>query len=373
MPLKERVPLARRQLLHEPLKVGLALVGVAVSVALVGLLFGLREGIRQQVTTYADNVGADLYVGSGGTRNFLSASSSSLPLSVGRELRDVKGVGQVEPITAWFEVLPLHDKKVVTEHVGFQPGRLGGPWELSDGRAPSRAGEIALDRAMADDHGLAVGDSLEMGARRLRVVGLTGETASWMAPLVFTTRHSAARLRRLPGTATFFLVRADGVTAETLRTRLARAFPSLSVLSRDEIAANDRRLMAGVFDSTLMVMVLIALGVGAFVIGITIYGFVSERRREFGTLKAIGERNRHLYWLVSRQALALAFLGLGIGLLLQRLTGSVVETLWPKFLFVYLASHLTLMVIAAFAMALVGALVPVRVLARLEPVEVFRR
>jgi hypothetical protein len=35
--------LARRQLLHEPLKLALALAGVTLAVALVGLLFGLRE------------------------------------------------------------------------------------------------------------------------------------------------------------------------------------------------------------------------------------------------------------------------------------------------------------------------------------------
>ena len=45
------VPLARRQLLHEPLELALALAGVALAVALVGLLLGLREGIRHQVTT----------------------------------------------------------------------------------------------------------------------------------------------------------------------------------------------------------------------------------------------------------------------------------------------------------------------------------
>ena len=56
------VPLARRQLLHEPLKLVLALAGVTLAVALVILLFGLREGIRRQVTTFADNAGAAVYV-----------------------------------------------------------------------------------------------------------------------------------------------------------------------------------------------------------------------------------------------------------------------------------------------------------------------
>ena len=115
---------------------------------------------------------------------------------------------------------------------------------------------------------------------------------------------------------------------QALRERLARAFPSLSVLTRDQIAANDRKLMASSFNSTLLVMVLIALGVGALVIGITIYGFVSERRREFGALKAMGERNWRLYWLVSRQALAIAFDRAALrGCLLQRATGAAVEAL----------------------------------------------
>lgn len=367
------VPLARRQLLSEPLKLTLALLGVAVCVALVGLLFGLREGIGRQVTTYPDNAGADVYVASGGTRNFLSASSSSLPVSLERQLRRVDGVEEVKPLTAWFDVVPLHGMKIVTEHIGFEPGGLGGPWSMLEGRAPSGPREIAVDRVMADQHGLRIGERMELAGRQMRIVGLTDETASWMAPLVFTTRKAAAAGRRLPNAGTFFLARATGVTPQVLQRRIGRAFPQLSVLTREQIADNDRVLMASSFDSTLLVMVLTALGVGAVVIGITVYGFVSERRREFGALKAMGARNHRLYRLVSLQALAIALVGLIGGILVQRLTGNAIEALSPKFLFVYLPSHLTLMVAAAFAMALIGALAPVRVLAQLDPAEVFRR
>ena len=44
------VPLARRQLGAERGKLVLAMIGVALSVALVGLLLGLRAGIATQVT-----------------------------------------------------------------------------------------------------------------------------------------------------------------------------------------------------------------------------------------------------------------------------------------------------------------------------------
>jgi putative ABC transport system permease protein len=120
-------------------------------------------------------------------------------------------------------------------------------------------------------------------------------------------------------------------------------------------------------------MVLIALGVGALVIGLTTYGFVSDRRREFGSLKTIGARNGRLYRLVAGQAVAIAAAGLVGGVLLRLLAGSAIHSLSPKFLFVSLPGHYVLVAVAALLMGLAGAIVPVRVLARLDPQEVFRR
>lgn len=368
-----QVPLARRQLTHEPLKLVLALAGVVLSVALVGLLLGLREGITRQVTTYEDNTDAEVYVASGDTQNFLGSGPASLTASVGRRLRRIQGVAEAAPITTSLGILALHDKRIATLLVGSQPGRAGGPWKMAEGRVPRAAGEVALDRVMAGAHDLGPGDTVRVRGRPLKVVGLTDRTASWMTPLIFTTWRTANMLQRQGDSASFFLVRARGLTAAALRGRIARRLPKLSVLTRAQISANDRALMAKVFNAPLLIMVVIALAVGALVIGLTLYGFVSERRREFGSLKAIGERNGRLYRLVSLQALAIAFAGLAGGVVLQQAASSAIEELWPKFLFVSLGTHFVLMLSAAVAMAVAGALVPVRVLARLDPMEVFRR
>ena len=370
------VPLARRQLLHEPLKLSLALIGVTVSVALVGLLFGLREGINRQVTTYEDHVGAAIYVAQPDTRNFISSGSSALPASIGRELRKVPGVAEAGPVTNTLGILALHDKRVASMLVGFEPNKIGGPWEMASGRPPVALDEIALDRVMADAHGLKVGDMVKIRDRHMRVVGLTDRTASWMTPLIFTTQRAANAIQRRGDTSTFYLVRARDRSesgAAALKGRLARRFPQLSVLSRGTIAASDRALMSQSFDAPLLTMALIALAVGALVIGITIYSFISERRREFGSLKAIGGRNGRLYRIVTSQALLIAAVGLAGGLLLERLASYLVHATWPKFLFVSLGSHYALMVAAALLMALIGALVPIRTLAKLDPLEVFRR
>lgn len=372
----KRVPLARRQIQHEPLKLALALIGVAVSVALVGLLFGLREGIGRQVTTYEDNVNVDIYVAQGETRNSYSSGSSVLTATVGRKLRKVPGVAEVAPITNYLAILRLHDKRIATMLVGSDPKKAGGPWKMASGRSPRGSDEIAVDNVLAGSHELKIGQTVHLRGRALRVVGFTDRTASWMTPLLFTSRKTANKLQRRGDLASFFLVRAKDRSSEStnkLVLRLKRRFPGLSVLTRERIAANNRALMSETFNTPLLVMVFIALTVGALVIGITIYSFVSERRREFGSMKAIGVGNGRLYRQVTSQALMIAIIGLGAGVAMQKITSALIHSNWPKFLFVSQGSHYTMMVVAALVMAVAGALVPVRVLARLDPLEVFRR
>ena len=367
-----RVPLARRQLLHEPLKLGLALIGTALAVALVGLLLGLREGIGRQATLYEDHVPADLYVSSTDARSLSVPGTSALPVSMQSSLQVVPGVEQVAPIADGLTVLPLHMHKIAALLVGSEPGRLGGPWKLQTGHPPRSPSEIAIDRVLAAAHGLHVGDMIAVRDQHLRIVGLTDQTASWMTPLIFVTRQTANQLERQHDIATFFLLRtAKGRTAEVARAVSLR-FPNLRVVTRSEIAAQSRALLTKSFNSTLATMVLIALAVGALVIGISTYSFVSERRREYGALKAIGARPAILYRVVSVQALAIALGGTLAGVVIAKLSAWGIETLWPKFMFVALPWHFILLIAAALGMGLIGALVPVRVLARLDPVEVFR-
>lgn len=368
---RREVPLARRQLAHDRLKLVLAVAGAALAVALVGLLFALRSGIARQVTTYLDNAGADVYVAQGGTRSFVQ-SSSVLTLEDLARVRAAAPGAEVQPIAGGYEPLTLSGRKRVTLLIGFEPGKLGGPWKLAAGRAPRATGEVTVDRVLARADGIGVGDLLPVRGRSLRVVGLTDGTASWMASLLFVTRAQANSLQRRADVATSVLVRSRLAPAE-LRARLARALPGLSVFTRSQLAGRDRALIADTFSAPLLVMVLVAFGVGALVIGLTVYGFVSERRREFGMLKAIGARNGRLYRAVAAQALAIAALGLLLGVALQRVVGDAVHDLAPKFLFVFEGRHLLLAIGAAVGMALLGAWIPARILARLDPAEVFRR
>jgi putative ABC transport system permease protein len=366
------VPVAWRQLRAEPAKLLVAMVAVAAAVALVLLLSGLRRGMGEQVTLYVDHQ-PPVLVGQAGARNFIG-QTSVLPDTLGTRLEGVPGVAVATPISNQFAMLTLHGHRALLLLVGSDPGEAGGPWSLAAGRAPRARGELMLDRVLAEEHGLEVGSTVEHRGTPLRIVGLSRGTTAWMTPLAFATRATLNALRRQPGTASFFLVRPEeGVSPDTLAERIERTVSGVSAFTREEAAANDRRLFTGAFTGVLLAMVTIAFAVAIMVIGLTVYSSTSERGREYATLKAIGLRRGPLLRLAGAQAGALALAGTALG------TGLAFAGVWaaaalaPKYLIVVTAESVAVMGFAALAIAVAAALLPARYLARLDPATAFRR
>ena len=365
------VPLARRQLRAERGKLVLAVIGVALSVALVGLLLALRAGFAKQVSLFENNAGASVYVGGKGARNLL-VTDSVVPAGLSSRIEQAVPGTNAAPITGSLEMLTLHARKAATFVVGFDPGALGEPWKLRTGRAPARLGEITADRIWAARHGLHIGDRVPVRGVPLRIVGITDKTSAWMTPLLFVTRAESNRLSGRGDVASYVLVRGPG-SPDALVAKVRARFPALTVMTRDQVAAHDQELMTRPFSAPLLVMVAVALGVGALVIGLSVYGFVTERRREFGTLKALGGPARRLYASVAAQALAIAAAGVAGGLVLQRLAAKLMGVVDARFLFDFKPGHVLVALVAAVVMALAGAWAPARIVARLDPAEVFRR
>jgi len=367
-----QVPIARRQLLSEPAKLVVALLAVAAAVALVLLLTGLRRGLGEQATTYLDHQ-PPVLVGQAGTRDVLSQTSVLAESDVTRVAR-VGGVADVAPISEGYAMLSLHGKRVLALLIAYDPGRRGGPWALAEGRAPRALGELALDRVLAEEHGLRVGATLRFRGRSLKIVGLSRGTSGFMTPLAFTTRDTANALNELPRTATFVLVTpAAGVASAELVRRIDSAVPGVSARLRDELSRNDRELFTGAFSGPLAAMVAIAAAVAILVIALTVYSSTRDRAREYATLKAIGLRRRALLRLVSVQAGALAVVGTALGVGFALVGAAAVGALAPKYLIALAATDALWMALAALAFALVAALAPARYLDRLDPATAFRR
>ncbi len=364
---------ARRNLVHDHFRLALSAVGVALSIMLIILLDGFLEGLYAQVTTYQRHTAADIYIAQKGVVNMLGATSV-LPQGTLEAVRQVEGTARVIPIVSQFIILSIHDKKVTSYLIGYDSALGGGPWALAEGREPASDDEMVIDRIMAKRHNLYVGDDISVLGRQMRIVGLSADTAAFMASFVFVRKAAAEAMLRAPGLTSFVLVSAaPGVTPTTLGSRLEAGVPGTGVMMARDISTNDIKLLARIFAMPLRLMVLIAFLVGTMVTGLVIYAATVERLREYGVLKAIGSSNRYLYSIVVQQALVASGIGLLLGIVLARATAQAIMLLLPQFLMIIPPTAVLQAAVASLGMGLLAAYIPARFVADLDPASIFRK
>ena len=361
--------LARRNLLTDPMRFLLSVLGVAVSTALIILLAGYRSGVYAQASAYLDHTEGSVVVAERGIQDFLG-TSSALPSGAEKAVREAPGVRRVIPVVSQFVVFERHGRKDGFFLIGYDPARGGGPWKLAEGRDPTSDDEIVIDLTMSEQHDLRIGDRIALLDREATVVGLSDGTTFWAGSIAFARIGMLQSLLRAPALESFLLVSpTDGTSAEALRTRLA--IPGTGVLLKSDMIANDRKLLARVYDAPIGLMVAIAFIVGVLVVGLVIYTATIERRREYGALKAIGARNRILYQVVVIQALIAAVVGSALGVGLALGAGAGLMAWRPQFRVDIQPTVIGLVLVSSLVMAVLAALIPARVVANLAPAEVF--
>ena len=121
-----------------------------------------------------------------------------------------------------------------------------------------------------------------------------------------------------------------------------------------QLGASARQLMAGI------------LGIGVVVVGVTMLGMVSTKRRDFGRRRALGASRSAIIVLVLVQALLAAsvgaFLGTGIGAVIVKMTTENLPTMG------FIVGLATLTILAG----LLGSIPPAILAALRDPVRILR-
>ena len=361
--------LATRNLLQDKTRLLLSVGGVALAIMLILILTGFVSGMNLQVSRYLDHAPGSVVLVQAGTKG----ASSVLPEESVAEVRAVAGVASAVPVISQYAVLDLGSSKQYVVVVGYDAAWGGGPWTLRDGRLPRSDDEVVLDAVLADRRGIRLNDDFELMGQSFHVVGLSNGTTTWMTSYLFMSLGAAQRLFGSPGAVSMVLVTpAAGVTPADLRSRLG-GIPASDAMLKSDLIATSRSTYLSVFGAPLQLMAGIAVLVGTLVVGMVVYTATLERQREYGVLKAVGARNRVLYRVVVTQALAAALAGSVLGLGLALGGAQLIMALRPQFLIAVEPGSAALAFAAGIGMAVLAALFPARMLARLAPAEVFRR
>ncbi|MGB7588332.1 MAG: ABC transporter permease [Solirubrobacterales bacterium] len=362
------VPLARRNLTRQRLRFALSAAGVGLALLLILSLEAIYGGVLRQVTAYPDHAGAPVIVSQRGVKT-MHMSSSALPLGLARKLRRDPRVARAAPIL--YSPIILNGREPVSSYlIGFR--RAGGPWQMSSGRARPGPDGIVIDAITAGRLGVGIGDTLRVAGGQLRIVGLTRGTFSIISSVSFIAYATFQRLEGTTGSASYILVwPRRGRSPEALASHLQAAYP-VTAQTSGKFSTNERQVVSDMSTELIQGLVSIGFVVGLVVAGLSIYTATVARLREYAVLKAIGMRNRSLYWMISRQALLTVGSGLLVALALLALLNAVVGRAEPSITMQLTSGILARTALVTTLIGAVAALLPARRVARVDPASAYR-
>ncbi|MBT8161576.1 MULTISPECIES: ABC transporter permease [Arthrobacter] len=268
-----------------------------------------------------------------------------------------------------------------------------------------------LGTTLADKNGLKVGSTFTIAGKTFTVAGIFDAGTTFGNNAVYTTLAEAQALASTPGELSSMVVTVNSMdNVDAAKTALQSALGS----DKADVTQGQRNLETAVssLDSVKnisLVAFIAALGTAGLIILLIMVMLVRERRREIGVLKAIGARNRTIGLQFVLEALVLVALGSVVGAAIAAFaSGSIASALISsnsttsasnqrgpggggfgggfggggafggasQLLTSVTASAspstIAIGVAAVFAVAVVGALVPALLTARIRPIEVLR-
>lgn len=176
--------LALRNLMQEKTRLFISVGGVAFSVLLMIPLQGLSIGFSNVLGQYLTTVPTDFWVARANFGNVMDPST--VPLSVGPQLKSIDGVAGAEPFGMQSLTTSFNGKDSQVYLIASDPPNdIGLPSRESEGKAVPAQGEIVIDRIIAKSNKVQLSDTISFHGYQLKVVGFSEGTYLLAGSLAF--------------------------------------------------------------------------------------------------------------------------------------------------------------------------------------------
>ncbi len=311
--------LALAQLRHTPAQVRLCLAAIVAAVSLMSAMTVMVASFRGSLDTWLGQVlPADLYVraGGGGDTAFLAPDTR-------RAIAALEGVERAEFVRATALALEPDAPRVALLARDIDPGAPERRLPLVGAQVAARTGGAPpawISESVADRRGWRTGQAIILPIEErmipFTVAGIWRDYARQQGAIVIERTVYAAMTGDARVTDAALWLRAGAS-----RDHVRRAVEALAGADRVELATPGelRELSLRIFDRTFAVTY--ALEAVAVLIGLSglssAFGAqVLARRREFGVLRHLGATKRQIGAMLAVEGLALAALGVLVGMLL---------------------------------------------------------
>lgn len=374
------------QLKHRPLRLSVALCGIAFAVLLIMMQLGFRSALFESAVRFHERLDYDIALFSPDSVFIVRPQGFSI-----RRLYQARGFDAVEDVTPVY-IFPAIWKNPWTNErrsinsIGFHPSHALLDIEgFNEVRDLLRDQDVVLfDRASRKEFGpvaaeLQEGKTVitEINDREIKVAGLFKMGTSFgIDGTVITSDDNWLRLfpERPRTEIQLGLIRLrQGNDPDQVRKALTEFLPDdVLVLTKQQFVQREKNY----WNSATPIGYIFAFGaimgfvVGAIIVYQILFADVSDHLNEYATLRAIGFRNRFVAGIVLQEAAILAVLGYvpGMAIVYWLYGTAAAATNLPLYITQERAAAVFVMTLA---MCAISALVAVRKVQRLDPADVF--
>ncbi len=354
-------------LVHRPIRSLISISAVALEVILILLIVSFFYGQLNGSKASQVGVGADVMVQPPGSSALVGVTGAPMPVKVGDILRKLPHVVAAAPVI--WELTTKPSLEIIyginLDSYNSIPPALrflsGGPFQ-----GPY---DVIVDDYFASIQKAKVGDSIEILAHQFRVCGIVehGKGARKFVPL-----STMQQLIGAEGHASVFYVKLDdpgNTDAVVNEIKQVPGMENYAVRSMQEYLSMMTPENLPGFETSIHIVVAIAMIVGFLVIFQSMYTAVMERTREIGILKALGASKLYIVNAVLRESALLAIVGIVLGTLASIITRHVILFERPVLRLFWSNAWVLRATALALIGALAGALYPAYKAAQKDPID----
>ena len=297
-------------LVRRPARTLFTASGIAVGVATIVALLSFTQGLRNTAAGFVHLGGSDLGVFQSGVSD---PTSSVLPASLTGRLERSQGVARATPLLLIVEAVK-GDAAAITfgaDPAGFFARRL----VVVDGQRALGGDAVLVGDRLAAALRVRPGGSLSINGHRYRVAGVYHSGILFEDAGAVLALTTAQELASRQGEETSVVVE---LTPGTRAARAAKAiehrFAGTRAISDPEQAAR-AGANGTLISKAILVIVVIALIVGAISVANTMALSILERQGELGLLSTVGWSPLRVASLILGEGITVSVLGAALGLL----------------------------------------------------------
>ncbi|MCO6462467.1 MAG: ABC transporter permease [Saprospiraceae bacterium] len=359
------------------------IVGIVISTFLIGQQLATLQFLTRIMVGLMDNTNpkaGEIWVIDNSAENVDVLAQIDNRLV--REIKSIDGVAQTYPIViAKAKMMLKNGKSSAVTLVGSEaPLFMGGPnpTKIAHGNLSDLAnsGMVSVEYFDAKnlDPSLQVGTKVEVNGHSAIIKLGTQNTQAFATHYMYTNIDNARFLGNFPlNKVSIITVKLkDGADIRQVTDRINRTFSGIRAWDIEELKRSTVRniLITTNMGITFGTLVIFAVITGFFIIGLTMYSSVLDRINDYGTLKAIGARNKYVRKLILTQAVIFALTGFLLAMML--LMGMKQGMANAGLILDFNPPLLGILLFITLLISVGGSLFAIGKINKLEPASVFR-